>query len=191
MTPRAQFSRAKANSDRYLWGRKGRFGFVFACNCSTAALAFRGPAVIFSAVLIRLILLFTVVPLLELSLLLRIGNWFGAGPTLGLVLGTGFVGAWLARREGVRAWNAVQQQLARGQVPGRELLDAVLVLLAGVVLITPGILTDAVGFTLMTRPGRNWVANRIRRRLEASVEVARIGDETDPDGPGGGRIIEL
>ena len=141
--------------------------------------------------LIRLILLFTIVPLLELSLLLRIGNWLGAGPTLGLVLGTGFVGAWLARREGVRAWKAVQQQLAQGQVPGRELLDAVLVLLAGVVLITPGILTDAVGFTLMTRPGRNWVAKRIRKRLEASVEAARIADETNPDGPGGGRIIEL
>ncbi len=141
--------------------------------------------------LIRLILLFTIVPLLELWLLLRIGDWLGAGPTLGLVLGTGFVGAWLARREGVRAWNAVQQQLARGQVPGRELLDAVLVLLAGVVLITPGILTDAVGFTLMSRPGRNWVANRIRKRLEASVEAAQIEDETNPDGPGGGRIIEL
>jgi UPF0716 protein FxsA len=142
-------------------------------------------------VLIRLILLFTIVPLLELSLLLRIGNWLGAGPTLGLVLGTGFVGAWLARREGVRAWNAVQQQLARGQVPGRELLDAVLVLLAGVVLITPGILTDAVGFALMTRPGRNWVAKRIRKRLETSVEAARIADESNPEEPGSGRIIEL
>ena len=141
--------------------------------------------------LIRLILLFTIVPLLELSLLLRIGNWLGAGPTLGLVLGTGFVGAWLARREGVRAWNAVQQQLARGQVPGRELLDAVLVLLAGVVLITPGILTDAVGFALMTRPGRNWVAKRIRKRLETSVEAAQIADESNPEEPGSGRIIEL
>ena len=141
--------------------------------------------------LIRLILLFTIVPLLELSLLLRIGSWLGAGPTIGLVLGTGFVGAWLARREGVRAWNAVQQQLARGQVPGRELLDAVLVLLAGVVLITPGILTDAVGFALMTRPGRNWVADRIRKRLETSIEAARIADESNPEEPGGGRIIEL
>jgi len=142
-------------------------------------------------VLIRLILLFTIVPLLELSLLLRIGSWLGAGPTLGLVLGTGFVGAWLARREGLRAWGAVQEQLSKGQVPGRELLDAVLVLLAGVVLITPGILTDAVGFTLMTGPGRNWVAKRIRSRLEISADATRIRDETGTDGPGGGRIIEL
>jgi len=142
-------------------------------------------------VLIRLILLFTIVPLLELSLLLRIGSWLGAGPTLGLVLGTGFVGAWLARREGLRAWSAVQDQLVRGQVPGRELLDAVLVLLAGVVLITPGILTDAVGFTLMTRPGRHWVANRIRKRLETSIDSAQLGDEANPEEPGSGRIIEL
>lgn len=141
--------------------------------------------------LLRLILLFTVVPLLELSLLLRIGSWLGAGPTLGLVLGTGFVGAWLARREGLRAWNAVQEQLARGQVPGRELLDAVLVLLAGVVLITPGILTDAAGFMLMTRPGRNWVARRLRNRLEASVEAVQLGDEGSSGEPDGGRIIEL
>ncbi len=161
------------------------------CLYSGPPLAFRGPAVIFSAVLLRLILLFTIIPLLELSLLLRIGNWLGAGPTLGLVLGTGFVGAWLARREGLRAWSAVQEQLARGQVPGRELLDAVLVLLAGVVLITPGILTDAVGFTLMTGPGRNWVANRIRKRLETSIDAAQIGDEASPGKPGGGRIIEL
>ena len=149
--------------------------------------------------LIRLILLFTVVPLVELSLLLRIGDWLGVGPTLGLVLGTGFLGAWLARREGVRAWTAVHEQLGKGQVPGRELLDAVLVLLAGVVLITPGILTDLAGFTLMSRPGRDWVAKRVRRRLEASVQttVLRGGDGQAagaPNGPpesGSGRVIEL
>ena len=58
-------------------------------------------------------------------------------------------------------------------------------------LITPGILTDAVGFTLMTGPGRNWVAKRIRSRLETSADATRIRDETGTDGPGGGRIIEL
>jgi UPF0716 protein FxsA len=149
-------------------------------------------------VLIRLILLFTVVPLVELSLLLRIGEWIGLWPTIGLVLGTGFLGAWLARREGVRAWTAVQEQLGRGAVPGRELLDAVLVLLAGVVLITPGILTDIAGFTLMTGPGRNWVAGRIRKRLEGSLQATVIGPrgpmepfEGSPEKPGSGRVIEL
>lgn len=149
--------------------------------------------------LIRLILLFTIVPLVELTVLLRIGEWLGVGPTLGLVLGTGFLGAWLARREGVRAWTAVHDQLGRGQMPGRELLDAVLVLVAGVVLITPGILTDLAGFTLMSRPGRDWVAKRVRRRLEASVQTTVLGggggrEDENPSGSpesAGGRIIEL
>lgn len=150
--------------------------------------------------LLRLILLFTVVPLVELSLLLRIGEWLGVAPTLGLVLGTGFLGAWLARREGLRAWTAVHEQLGKGQLPGRELLDAVLVLLAGVVLITPGILTDLAGFTLMSKPGRDWVAKRVRRRLEASVQTTVLRGEdgqeagTAPAGPtesGSGRVIEL
>ncbi len=150
----------------------------------------------------RLLLLFTLVPLTELALLLKMGEWLGAWPTVGLVLGTGFLGAILARREGVRAWSAVHEQLARGQVPGRELLDAVLVLLAGVVLITPGILTDLAGFTLMTRPGRNWVAARVRKRLEGTVEATVLGTSGDErsssagsnsgsEAAGGGRVIEL
>ena len=152
----------------------------------------------------RLLLLFTLVPLAELTLLLKVGEWLGAWPTVGLVLGTGFLGAILARREGVRAWTAVHEQLARGQVPGRELLDAVLVLLAGVVLITPGILTDLAGFTLMTRPGRSWVASRLRKRLEGTVETTVLGadgaarrsapgpESTSEDTSGrGGRVIEL
>ncbi|MEJ2547088.1 MAG: FxsA family protein [Gemmatimonadota bacterium] len=152
----------------------------------------------------RLLLLFTLVPLAELTLLLKVGEWLGAWPTVGLVLGTGFLGAILARREGVRAWTAVQEQMARGQVPGRELLDAVLVLLAGVVLITPGILTDLAGFTLMTRPGRNWVAARVRKRLEGTIEATVLaspgespggasGSESRSEAPdaGGGRVIEL
>jgi UPF0716 protein FxsA len=75
--------------------------------------------------------------------------------------------------------------------PGVKDCDAVLVLLAGVVLITPGILTDAVGFTLMTGPGRNWVARRIRKRLEASVETVQVGNDTRTEERTGGRIIEL
>ncbi|MCL7981611.1 MAG: FxsA family protein, partial [marine benthic group bacterium] len=153
-------------------------------------------------VLMRLLLLFTLVPLAELTLLLKVGEWLGAWPTVGLVLGTGFLGAILARREGIRAWTAVHEQLARGQVPGRELLDAVLVLLAGVVLITPGILTDLAGFTLMTRPGRNWVAARLRKRLEGTVEATVLGTSGDErpgssssnsgsEAAGSGRVIEI
>lgn len=147
--------------------------------------------------LIRLLLLFTVVPLAELWLLLRIGEAVGLGPTLGLVVVTGVTGAWLARHEGARAWRAVQEQLAAGRLPGRELLEAVMVLVAGIVLITPGVLTDAAGLALLVRPIRTRIAERIRRRLGASLEVRTIGDvgrtQDGPTGrpPSGGREIEL
>jgi len=147
--------------------------------------------------LIRLLLLFTVVPLAELWLLLRIGEAVGLGPTLGLVIATGAAGAWLARHEGARAWRAVQEQLAAGRLPGRELLEAVLVLVAGIVLITPGVLTDAAGLALLVRPVRTRIAERLRRRLGASLEVRTIGDAdwmqegTPGRPPSGGREIEL
>ncbi|MFO7587377.1 MAG: FxsA family protein [Gemmatimonadota bacterium] len=147
--------------------------------------------------LIRLLLLFTVVPLLELWLLLRIGDLVGLGPTLGLVVLTGAVGAWLARHEGARAWRAVQEQLAAGRLPGRELLEAVLVLVAGIVLITPGVITDALGLGLLVRPVRARVAERIRRRLGASLEVRTLGGDGGPGPrsgsrpPSTGREIEL
>jgi UPF0716 protein FxsA len=147
--------------------------------------------------LIRLLLLFTVVPLLELWLLLRIGDLVGLGPTLGLVVLTGAVGAWLARHEGARAWRAVQEQLAAGRLPGRELLEAVLVLVAGIVLITPGVITDALGLGLLVRPVRARVAERIRRRLGASLEVRTLGGDAGPGPrsgsrpPSTGREIEL
>jgi UPF0716 protein FxsA len=148
--------------------------------------------------LIRLLVLFTVVPLAELWLLLRIGEAVGLGPTLGLVVVTGVTGAWLARHEGARAWRAVQDQLAAGRLPGRELLEAVLVLVAGIVLITPGVITDAVGLALLVRPVRARIAQRIQRRLGASLEVRTIGvadraaeNTTGRPPPSGGREIEL
>lgn len=158
----------------------------------------------------RLILLFTLLPLAELSLLLRIGEWLGAGPTLGLVIGTGVVGAWLARREGLRTWERVRGELAEGRMPGEELLHALLVLIAGVVLVTPGVLTDAAGLLLLVRPVRAAVVKRARKRLAERVQFQSVafgdGSATRSDAPApgenrhsepgsadrpGGRVIEV
>jgi UPF0716 protein FxsA len=125
-------------------------------------------------VLGRLFLLFTLVPLAELWLLLRIGAWVGLLPTLALVIGTGVAGAWLARREGVRCWAAVQAELGAGRVPGEELLHALLVLAAGLLLVTPGILTDLTGLALLLRPVRRLAVRSIRRRLEAGVRSGNV-----------------
>lgn len=103
----------------------------------------------------RLFLLFTLVPLIEVMLLVRIGGWLGAGPTLLIVVGTGAAGAWLARREGIRSWRAVQSELARGHLPTDHLVHAVIILVAGIVLITPGVITDVLGLLLLIPPVRS------------------------------------
>lgn len=122
----------------------------------------------------RLFLLFTLVPLLELALLIRIGEWLGVVPTVTLVLVTGVVGAGLARREGVRTWGRVQDELAAGRVPGGELLHALMVVVAGAFLVTPGVLTDVAGLGLLVRPLRELVIGRLRRSLERRVEEGTV-----------------
>ena len=156
----------------------------------------------------RLILLFTLLPLVELTLLLRIGEWLGLGATIGLVVLTGVVGAWLARREGLRTWAAVQSELSAGRLPGRQLVHALLVLVAGVVLVTPGVLTDIAGLLLLIPPVRELVVRRTRKRLADRVQVQSVGfspgafashewtraerDEQEEEAsPAGGRVIDI
>jgi UPF0716 protein FxsA len=122
---------------------------------------------------LRLLLLFTTVPLIELSLLLWIGRWVGVAPTVALVLGTGFLGAWLARREGLRTLAQVQQEMAAGRLPAASLLDGLLILIAGAVLLTPGLLTDLAGFALLTPAVRRGVREAIKERIERSMTAGQ------------------
>lgn len=124
--------------------------------------------------LLRLFLLFTLVPLVELMLLIRIGGLIGLLPTLTLVVMTGAAGAWLARAEGLRSWIAVQTELARGRIPGEELVHGVLVLIAGIVLVTPGVLTDIAGLILLVRPIRRSLIGRLRDRITRQLEEGAV-----------------
>lgn len=117
----------------------------------------------------RLLLLFTVVPLGELLVLVEIGQRIGAGATVLLVLATGVLGAWLARREGARSVRQIQAELSSGSVPARELFHGLLILLAGAFLVTPGVLTDLVGFVLLVRPARTRVIAWLRSYLEGRI----------------------
>ena len=135
---------------------------------------------------LRLLLAFALIPLVELWLLLRIGAWIGAAPTFGLVLLTGILGASLARREGAHAWSAVQAELAAGRIPGRELLEALLVLIAGIVLVTPGVLTDLLGLSLLVRPIRAGLVRRLEARYRRIVDASAGGETSGP-----GRVIEI
>ena len=91
----------------------------------------------------------------------------GFWPTIGLVIGTGFLGALLARIQGARAWFNVQKELSMGRLPAGELIDALLILGAGLVLLTPGLLTDILGFLLLipfTRAAfKTWIRNRLQK----------------------------
>ena len=122
----------------------------------------------------RLILLFVTVPLLELALLLQVGQWIGLGSTVALVVATGFAGAALARQQGLRAFLAVQQELAAGGLPGRSLLDGLSILVGGALLLTPGILTDVLGFSLIVPPSRRWLQGIVRRRLERRIQEGAV-----------------
>ncbi len=124
--------------------------------------------------LLRLFLLFTIVPVVELALLIQIGGLLGLGPTLLLVMGTGFAGAWLARREGLRGWLAVRDELQEGALPGESLVHALLILVAGIVLITPGVITDIAGILLLIPPVRRGLIARVRERLSAQIERGTI-----------------
>ncbi len=122
----------------------------------------------------RLMLIFVIVPLVELALLLQVGQRVGLAPTIALVVATGIGGAALARQQGLRALGAVQEQMAAGELPGGALLDGLAVLLGGALLLTPGILTDVAGFGLVLPVSRGWLRSRIRRALESRVSAGEV-----------------
>ena len=97
------------------------------------------------------LIFFVAVPLLELAILLQIGQWIGLPSTIALVVTTGVAGAALARRQGIRAFLAVQRELASGRLPGRSLLDGLAILVGGALLLTPGVLTDVIGIEKTSR----------------------------------------
>ncbi len=122
----------------------------------------------------RLALLFVVVPILELALLVQIGQVVGFWPTMALVVTTGVLGAALARAQGLRALNRFRSELAAGRMPGDAALDGLAVLIGGAFLLTPGLLTDVTGFLLLLPPTRRWIQRRVRHWLESSVASGQL-----------------
>jgi UPF0716 protein FxsA len=120
-------------------------------------------------VLLRLGCLFVLVPLVELGLLIWMGQVMGFWPTFALVAATGVFGAALARREGTRALSTVQHDLAAGRLPAQALMSGAAVLVGGAFLVTPGVLTDVVGLLLLLPPTRSAVLRWLRRGLEGAL----------------------
>jgi UPF0716 protein FxsA len=114
--------------------------------------------------------LLIVVPVLELWGLIMVGQWIGAWYTIGLVILTGVVGAWLAKREGLQTLRLVRLQLSNREIPGQALMDGICILIGGAVLLTPGFFTDAVGFFLLIPYTRNIVKAWMRHWFEKWIQ---------------------
>ncbi len=126
----------------------------------------------------KLLLLFTVVPIVELFVLIEIGSRIGGLATVALVLVTGVVGAWLTKLQGFVVLRRLQMETQSGQLPGEALLDGVMVLIGGLTLLTPGFLTDALGLSFLL-PGtralwRRFLVERLRHYMATgSVYIYR------------------
>ncbi len=118
----------------------------------------------------RLLLLFVALPAVELGLLIEIGSRIGTGATLALIAVTGIVGAALARRQGLGVLRVLQTETAAGRLPAGSLIDGVIILVAGALLVTPGVLTDAFGFLCLVPAFRRVVKRGLRRRLERAAQ---------------------
>ena len=125
--------------------------------------------------LIRLFALFICIPLIELILLLRMADATSWWVTLAVVVITGVIGSVLARREGMAAITRFRKALAEGRMPGREIQDGMMIAFAAALLLTPGLLTDALGFFLLTPFGRRTVGGYLRHRFVGRFQVYTSG----------------
>jgi UPF0716 protein FxsA len=127
-----------------------------------------------------LLLLFTVVPAVELFLLLRIGALVGPTPTVVWLLLAGLFGAWLAKREGLHLIGELSVEMRQGLPPAGRLVEGGMVVAGAVLLVTPGVLTDLVGLLLILPPTRRWLAPRVLKQIAARFEVpSTLGPEPD------------
>ncbi len=124
--------------------------------------------------ILKLFLLFTVIPLVELALLIKLGSAIGVLDTILLIVFTGAAGAILVRAAGIQCLFSVRQQMQAGIFPADELCNGLLILIAGAFLITPGLLTDGVGFALLLPPVRAVVRARLRTYLETRITRTHI-----------------
>lgn len=136
-----------------------------------------------------LIILFIVVPILELYVIIQVGQLIGVLPTLILLLADALLGSWLLKHEGRGAWRRFNEAMAARRFPGREVADGVLIVIGGTLLLTPGFLTDIVGLLLLLPPTRA-IARRVLKRLTVgrfavvSVGSGGPGPFRPPGGPG-------
>lgn len=121
-----------------------------------------------------LAVLFLVVPILELYVIVQVAGGIGVLNTIGLLILVSAVGAWLVKREGLGVLRRVQEQLDRGGLPHKEVLDGFLILGAGALLLTPGFLSDVIGILLLLPPVRAAIRGVVARSLRRRAGLFRV-----------------
>jgi len=124
--------------------------------------------------LIRLFILFAVVPVVEVYLLIKVGSLIGAVPTVALLLAISMVGAWLVRHQGFELMRRIQNELAQRRLPAAELLDGAMVLVGGVLLLTPGFFTDFLGLFFLIPFTRAVIKQFVRLWLQRRLSRGTI-----------------
>lgn len=122
----------------------------------------------------RLLAIFLITPVVELALLLQLGGVIGVLPTVALIAVTGVAGSYLARREGLSVWRRFNARMQRGELPGTELIDGMIILVAGALLITPGVLTDVVGFLGLIPFTRRYLRKYVNKRIQRAMERGSV-----------------
>lgn len=139
--------------------------------------------------------LFIVVPVIEIAVIIQVGQAIGGGWTLVALVAVSIAGAALVKREGLRAWRRFQEALAQARIPAAEVVDGALVLLGGALMLTPGFVTDAVGLLLVfpvTRaPVNRLVRSRGRRLAGLGPLRRRAGAPRSPDRSEGAIDVEV
>ncbi|MCD4780998.1 MAG: membrane protein FxsA [Candidatus Omnitrophica bacterium] len=131
----------------------------------------------------NLVLLFTVVPAIELVLLIKVGSYIGAINTLLIIVFTGVLGAYLARMQGFIVLQKIQKNINKGVMPSEELMDGVMILIGGIVLLTPGFITDFIGFSLLIPLTRLVIKKYLRVHIENMIRRGQIV-QVNSMGPG-------
>jgi len=122
----------------------------------------------------KLILAFTVIPVIELWILIRLGSEIGILNTILIVFLTGVVGAFLAKKEGLGIVNRIRIDMSQGKMPADELINGLCVLVGGAMLLTPGIFTDLIGLSLVIPGTRNFIKTKIREKMKKGIESGTI-----------------
>ena len=131
-----------------------------------------------------LLLLFILVPLVELYVIIQVGQAIGALPTIAILLADSLLGSMLMRSQGRAVWRRFNEALSAGRPPAREVLDGGLVILGGAFLLTPGFVTDAFGLVLLLPPTRAVVRGALVRRFSRRFFASRLRGRAQPP-PGG------